>query len=73
MVAATPTPTVIPLHCAPRKAPCPHWGKPARRKRILRRRARTIAYKHIAWLDITYGEYQPRCGCRKTSPVRCGC
>jgi hypothetical protein len=27
---------------------------------------RTVAYKTIAYLEITYGEYQARCGCRTT-------
>ena len=43
----------------------------ARRKRLLRRRVRTIAYQRIAWLDIRYGEYAARCGCQRsfrTSP-----
>jgi hypothetical protein len=54
---------VIPVHAAPKKAPCPHCGVLARRKRKLTRHVRTIAYKQIAYLRITYGEYQPRCGC----------
>jgi len=28
-----PTPIVIPVHCAPKKAPCPECGKQGRRKR----------------------------------------
>ena len=31
-------------------------------------RVRTIAYQRVAWLDITYGEYKPRCGCQE---LRC--
>jgi hypothetical protein len=58
--------TVIPVGCAPKKAPCPHCGRLARRKRRCRRRVRTIAYRQIAFLDITYGEYQARCGCCTT-------
>ena len=64
-------PLVLPVRCAPKKAPCPRCGKPARRKRTLRRRVRTIAYQRVAWLDIRYGEYAARCGCCKsfrTSP-----
>ena len=50
---------------APRLAPCPTCGRRGRRKRILRRRVRTLAYRRVAWLEVTYAEYQARCGCRK--------
>jgi hypothetical protein len=33
---------------------------------------RTLAYRRVAWLRVTYGEYQARCGCRatfRTSPA----
>jgi hypothetical protein len=53
------------LRRAPKRAPCPTCGRPARRKRILHRRLRTLAYQAVAWLEVTYGEYQARCGCRK--------
>ena len=61
-----PTPIVIPVHCAPKKAPCPKCGKEARRKRTLRRTVRTVAFKAAAVLKITYGEYAARCGCSTT-------
>jgi hypothetical protein len=61
-----PTTIVIPVHCAPKKAPCPKCGKRGRRKRTRTRRVRTIAYKAIAILEITYGEYAARCQCCKT-------
>jgi transposase-like protein len=57
---------VIPVHCAPKKAPCPTCGTLAPRKRTHQRDVRTIAYKAIAILRITYGEYEARCGCRTT-------
>ena len=66
MGTEAPTPVVIPVHCAPKKAPCPKCGKRGRRKRTLTRRVRTIAYKAVAFLEITYGEYAARCGCRTT-------
>jgi transposase-like protein len=66
MVAAAPTLTVIPVHCAPKKAPRPHCGRLGRRRRRCHRRARTIAYKQVAYLDITDGEYNARCGCCQT-------
>src|SRR4051794_10808172 len=54
---------VLPVDAAPRKAPCPHCGTVARRKRTHQRYVRTIAYKQVAYLHITYGEYQARCSC----------
>jgi len=65
MDAKAPT-RVIPVRCAPKKAPCPSCGKMGRRKRIHRRDVRTIAYKEIAILRITYGEYESRCDCCKS-------
>jgi transposase-like protein len=61
-----PKPLVIPVHCAPKKAPCPECGKLGRRTRTLTRTVRTVAYKTIAFLEITYGEYHARCGCSTT-------
>jgi transposase-like protein len=67
MGTEAPTPVVIPRHCAPKKAPCPKCGKHGRRKRKLPpRRVRTVAYKAVAFLEITCGEYQARCGCCTT-------
>lgn len=66
MGTEAPTPIVIPIHCAPRKAPCPKCGKYGRRKRIITRRVRTVVYKAVAFLEITCGEYQARCDCCKT-------
>ncbi len=63
----TPTTVFIPVHCAPKKAPCPKCGKKGYRKRELPpRMVRTVAFKKIAYLYITCGEYQARCGCCKT-------
>jgi transposase-like protein len=66
MGTGAPTPIVIPVHAAPKKAPCPRCGKLGRRKRTFTRRVRTVAFKKIAYLEITCGEYGARCGCRKT-------
>ena len=66
MGTEAPTPVVIPRHCAPMKAPCPKCGKHGRRKRTKTRRVRTVAYKAIAYLEITYGEYGARCDCSTT-------
>ena len=57
---------VIPVCCARKKAPCPSCGKMGRRKRIHCRDVRTIAYKEIVVLRITYGEYESRCQCCKS-------
>src|SRR5262245_37099749 len=62
-----PTIPTLPVHCAPKKAPCPTCGKPGRRKRKLPpRKVRTVAYKAIAYLEITCGEYQACCDCCTT-------
>src|SRR5271168_1051599 len=66
MGTEAPTPIVIPIHCAPKKAPCPKCGKRGRRKRTVTRRVRTVAYKAVAYLEITYGEYAARCECSTT-------
>jgi transposase-like protein len=66
MGTEAPTTVVIPVHCAPKKAPCPKCGKLGRRTRTLTRPVRTAAYKAVASLEITYGEYQARCGCSTT-------
>ena len=53
------------IRCAPRRIACPLCGRRASRKRILRRRVRSLAYQRVAWLEITYAEYRAHCGCRK--------
>jgi transposase-like protein len=57
---------VIPVRCAPRKAPCPSCGKLGRRRRTHERDVRSIAYREIVILRITYGEYESRCDCCKS-------
>ncbi|SIO36623.1 Transposase (or an inactivated derivative) [Singulisphaera sp. GP187] len=66
MGTEAPTPIVIPVYSAPKKAPCPGCGKAGRRKRTQTRTVRTVAYKAIAYLEITYGEYTALCGCCTT-------
>lgn len=56
----------IPVRCAPSQAPCPQCGKPGRRKTTHNRLVRTLAYKQVVFLDVTYAEYRARCGCCKT-------
>jgi len=50
---------------APCRAPCPTCGRLGRRKRVLCRRLRSLAYRRVARLEVTYAEYRARCGCRK--------
>jgi hypothetical protein len=65
--AEAPTIVTIPVRCAPKKAPCPTCGQPGRRTRILPpRRVRTVAYKAIAYLEVTCGQYRAGCGCCAT-------
>jgi hypothetical protein len=66
MDAQAPTVVDIPLFCAPKKAPCPYCGEKAKRVRTHQRPVRTIAYRQIAFLQITVGEYRARCGCCAT-------
>ena len=56
----------IPVGCAPSQAPCPDCGRLGRRKAIHHRRVRTITYKRVVFLDVTYGEYRARCSCCTT-------
>jgi transposase-like protein len=56
----------IPVRCAPSQAPCPACGKLGRRKATHNRLVRTIAYKQVVFLDVTYGEYRARCSCCTT-------
>ncbi len=66
MGTEAPTSVVIPVRCAPKKAPCPKCGRRGRRKRTLTRTVRTVAYKAVAVLEVIYGEYAARCGCCTT-------
>src|SRR3954452_14455485 len=66
MGTEAPTPIVIPVRCAPKKAPCPRCGTRGRRKRTRTRTVRTVAYKAVAVLEVTYGEYAARCDCCTT-------
>jgi hypothetical protein len=58
-----PTTLVIPIRRAPKKAPCPKCAALGRRKRTRTRTVRTAAYKGVAFLRITYGEYARRDCC----------
>lgn len=66
MDADVPSVVILPICCAPKKAPCPHCGKLGRRKRKIKRKVRTIAYKQITFIEIVYGEYKARCNCCTT-------
>jgi hypothetical protein len=54
------------VRCAPKTHPCPTCGKRGRRKRLLKRRIRSLAYRQEAWLEVRYAEYKARCACRKS-------
>src|SRR4051794_3399899 len=58
-------PQVRVVRRAPKTHPCPTCGKRGRRKRHLRRRIRSLAYRQEAFLDVHYAEYRSRCPCRK--------
>src|ERR1043165_553869 len=58
-------PLIKRIRHAPKRAPCPHCGRLGHRKRILHRRLRSLAYHQVAWLEVTYAEYQARCRCCK--------
>jgi hypothetical protein len=60
-----PHESITRIRHAPRRAPCPTCGRLGRRKRVLRRRLRTLAYRRVAWLEVTYAEYRARCRCCK--------
>lgn len=62
METRRPHARTIPIRCGPGQAPCPACGKRGRRKQVLRRQVRTIAYNQVVFLDLTYGEYRARCG-----------
>src|SRR3974377_841060 len=66
MGADGPPIVFIPVHCAPQKAPCPKCGKLGKRKRTCTREVRTVAFKAVAYLKITYGEYTAQCECCTT-------
>ena len=56
----------MPSKYAPSQTRCPTCGKLGKRKAILYRQVRTIAYKQIVYLDVTYGEYRAGCDCCTT-------
>src|SRR3954452_23841157 len=66
METVSPHVRTIPVRCAPSQAPCPTCGKLGHRKAIHNRQVRTIAYKQVVYLDLTYGEYRARCRCCTT-------
>jgi transposase-like protein len=51
---------------APRQAPCPHCGRPGRRKQLLHRTVRDLAYREVVLVHLTTAEYRARCGCCRT-------
>ena len=66
MEAVQPRVRVVHRRCAPKTYPCPHCGKPGRRKQTHQRRVRDLAYGEILLVDVDIGEYRARCRCCKT-------
>jgi transposase-like protein len=66
MLPLTPQTRHTYLRNAPQLSPCPHCGTPARRKQVLHRTVRGIAYGAILLVHVTTGEYRARCGCCRT-------
>jgi hypothetical protein len=66
METVSPHVRTIPVRCAPAKAPCPTCGKLGRRKATHHRSVRTLAYKRVVYLEVSYGEYRARCSCCTT-------
>ena len=66
MDAVQPRVRVVHRRCAPKTYPCPHCGKPGRRKQTHQRRIRDLAYGEILLVDLAIGEYRARCRCCKT-------
>jgi hypothetical protein len=58
-------PRVRVVRRAAKTHPCPTCGKGGRRKRHLRRRIRSLAYRQETFLDVRYAEYKACCGCRR--------
>ena len=54
------------VSCCSKTHPCPTCGKLGRRKDVLTREVRSIAFHEILILEVTYAEYRACCGCCKT-------
>lgn len=59
MEARGPLPLIVPISRAPSKAPCPTCGKLGRLKQVLHRTVRTLAYRRVAYLEITLASIAP--------------
>jgi hypothetical protein len=63
----------VAVSCCSQTHPYPTCGKRGRRKDVLRRDVRSIAFHEVVILEITYGEHRATCDCCKTfrsSPPR---
>lgn len=54
------------VSCCPKTYPCPSCGQPGRRKQILAREVRSIAFREICILEVRYAEYRANCRCCRT-------
>jgi transposase-like protein len=56
----------VKVSCCPSSYACPNCGKPGRRKQVLNREVRSIAFGEIKILDVSYAEYRATCDCCRT-------
>lgn len=56
----------VKVSCCSQTHPCPTCGKSGRRKQVFTREVRSIAFREIVILEVTYAEYRARCGCCRT-------
>lgn len=56
----------VKVSCCAHTHPCPTCGTRGRRKEMLTREVRSIAYREVVIFEVTYAEYRARCGCCKT-------
>jgi hypothetical protein len=56
----------VKVSCCSQTHPCPTCGKLGRRKQVFTREVRSIAFREIVMLEITYAEYRARCDCCQT-------
>jgi hypothetical protein len=61
-----PSVETVNYECCPRKAPCPHCGKMAKRVKHLHRVVTSIAFHKVRKIHIHYGEYEAGCECCET-------
>ena len=56
----------VQVSCCAHTHPCPTCGTRGRRKKVLTREVRSMAYREVVILEVTYAEYRARCACCQT-------